>query len=72
MLSEYLTLGSPTALNGSIVSGSGVGTSSCSSNLSPNVSSYLRQNLSSTPATKGTVQLKIYIYIYVKHIRRGL
>ena len=35
--------------------GSGIGSSTCSSNLSPGVSSYLRQNLSSTPASKGNV-----------------
>ena len=44
--------GTPPSQNISGV-GSTTGSSTCSSNLSPGVSSYLRQNLSSTPANKG-------------------
>ena len=44
--------GTPPSHNRSGV-GSITGSSTCSSNLSPGVSSYLRQNLSSTPANKG-------------------
>ena len=50
---DRIARGSPTVHNISSGTGSGAGTSICSSNLSPSVSSYLRQNLSSTPASKG-------------------
>ena len=57
--------GTPPSHNRSGV-GSITGSSTCSSNLSPGVSSYLRQNLSSTPANKGNDNFYFHFNFFLR------